>query len=726
MLRMQTIAYGFPRLGSERQFKRAVEGFWKSDGGTQDEENLLASLGDIQQWMTDRYAESVDLSPSGEMTLYDPMLDTAIAVGLYSPKSLREYYALCRGGNALEMTKWFNTNYHYLVPEFHDTDPSALVADTDAFFRFGDTGGMPSLIGPFTFLKLSKGIKKELFPEFLRAVAATYRDALKGRSTAIIQEPALVFELSPDELALLSMAYEIIAASGCAINLVVYYDSVDYLSELYKLPVAGIGLDLVHGRENIDEIESLSFPQDKLLIAGLVDGRDVWRTNIDEAVANLKRLAAKVENLAVSNAAPLFHLPVTLEGESLDPALMERLAFAREKLKDIGTIAACFEGKQAVPEWQAAPIGGNEEVRSRVAGLTPADFDRSVDYGKRAQIQEQRFDLPLFPTTTIGSFPQTAEIRKARSDFRKGVMGEKQYRAFVEGTIADVIDRQEKLDLDVLVHGEAERTDMVEFFAEKLDGIAFTQKGWIISYGTRGYRPPIIYGDVSRPTAMTIREIAYAQSLTKRPVKGMLTGPVTIIAWSFVRQDIPIHEVAYQIGLALQDEVADYEGAGIGMVQIDEPAFRELAPNKRRKWDAYFDWAIDAFRLCCAKAKPETQIHSHMCYSEFNEIIDQIDKMDFDVISIEATRSGGDVIESFEEHSFDRQIGIGVYDIHSPVVPTAEDIARVVERAIKVIPKEKFWINPDCGLKTRGWEETTGSLEHMVAVAKEFRRRYEG
>ena len=726
MLGMQTIAYGFPRLGSERQFKRAVESFWKTDGGAQDEKKLLASLGDIQQWMKDRYAETVDLFPSGEMTLYDPMLDTAIAVGLYRPKNLSEYYALCRGGNALEMTKWFNTNYHYLVPEFHDTEPSALVPDTEAFFRFGDKGGMPSLIGPFTFLKLAKGVRKELFPEFLRTIAATYRDALKGRSAAIIQEPALVFELSPDELALLSMAYEIIAASGCAINLMVYYDSVDYLSELYKLPVAGIGLDLVHGSENVDEIESLSFPQDKLLIVGLVDGRDVWRTNIEEAVSILKRLSAKVENLAVSNAAPLFHLPVTLEGESLDPALTERLAFAREKLKDIETIAGCFEGKIAVPEWHAAPIGRNEKVRSRVAGLVPEDFDRSVEYHKRAQIQEQRFDLPLFPTTTIGSFPQTTEIRKARANFRKGTMGEKQYRAFVEGTIADVVERQEKLDLDVLVHGEAERTDMVEFFAEKLEGIAFTQKGWIISYGTRGYRPPIIFGDISRPKAMTTREIAYAQSLTKRPVKGMLTGPVTIIAWSFVRQDIPIHEVAYQIGLALQDEVADYEEAGIGMVQIDEPAFRELAPNKRRKWNDYFDWAIDAFRLCGAKAKPETQIHSHMCYSEFNEIIDQIEKMDFDVISIEATRSRGDVMESFEERSFDRQIGIGVYDIHSPVVPAKEDIARVIERAIKVIPKEKFWINPDCGLKTRGWEETTESLKNMVAVAKEFRRRHGG
>lgn len=723
---MQTLAYGFPRLGSERQFKRAVEGFWKTDGGAQDERTLLASLGNIQHWMTDRYTDSVDLYPSGEMTLYDPMLDTAIALGRYSPKTLSEYYALCRGKEALEMTKWFNTNYHYLVPEFEDIDPSDLVPNTDALFRFAEDAGMPSVIGPFTFLKLSKGIPKELFPEFLRTIAATYRDALKGRSAAVVQEPALVFELSPEELAMLSMAYEIIAASGCAINLMVYYDSVDYLSELYKLPVAGIGLDLVHGGENIGDIESLSFPRDKTLIAGLVDGRDVWRTDIEDAVATLRRLSGKVENLAVSNAAPLFHLPVTLDGESLDPGLMERLAFAEEKLKDIRRVARCFEGKEAIPERHTGPIGEDDAVRSRVAGLSPEDFDRSVDYRQRAQVQEQRFNLPLFPTTTIGSFPQTKEIRKARADYRKGTMDEGAYRAFVERTVADVVERQEQLDLDVLVHGESERTDMVEFFAEKLEGIAFTQKGWVISYGTRGYRPPIIFGDVSRPAPMTIREIAYAQSLTKRPVKGMLTGPVTIIAWSFVRQDIPIQQVAYQIGLALQDEVADYEAAGIGMVQIDEPAFRELAPNKRRKWNDYFDWAIKAFRLCGAKAKPETQIHSHMCYSEFNEIIDQIDKMDFDVISIEATRSRGHVIESFEERSFDRQIGIGVYDIHSPAVPAKEDIARVIERAIEVIPKEKFWINPDCGLKTRGWEETMPSLENMVAVAKDFRSRYQG
>lgn len=726
MLRMKTLAYGFPRLGSERQFKRAVEDFWKTDGGAPEEQKLLSSLGEIQQWMTDRYTESVDLSPSGEMTLYDPMLDTAIALGRYRPGNLTEYYDLCRGKDALEMTKWFNTNYHYLVPEFYDTSPTDLVPNIAAFFRFADDAGIPSLIGPFTFLKLSRGIKKELFSEFLRTIAATYRNALKGRSAAIVQEPALVFELSPEELAMLSMAYEIIATSGCAINLMVYYDAVDYLSELYELPVAGLGLDLVHGRENIGAIESLSFPRDKTLIAGLVDGRDVWRTDVGEAVVTLRRLSGKAENLAVSNAAPLFHLPVTLDGESLDPGLIERLAFAEQKLDDIRVIARCFEGKEPIPERQATPIGKDEAVRARVESLSPEDFDRSVDYRRRSQVQEQRFNLPLFPTTTIGSFPQTKEIRKARADYRKGSMDEAAYRAFVERTIAQVVERQEQLDLDVLVHGECERTDMVEFFAEKLEGVAFTQKGWIISYGTRGYRPPIIFGDVSRPAPMTIREIAYAQSLTTRPVKGMLTGPVTIIAWSFVRQDIPIHQVAYQIGLALQDEVADYEAAGIGMVQIDEPAFRELAPNKRRKWNDYFDWAIKAFRLCGAKAKPETQIHSHMCYSEFNEIIDQIEKMDFDVISIEATRSRGHVIESFEERSFDRQIGIGVYDIHSPVVPTKEEIARVIDRAIKAIPKEKFWINPDCGLKTRGWEETIPSLENMVAVAKDFRSRYQG
>ena len=721
---MQTFAYGFPRLGSEREFKRAVEGFWKTEGAKKDEEALLGSLNEIQQWMDAHYQEAVDLFPSGEMTLYDPMLDTAIALGLYKPQSLGGYYELCRGGKALEMTKWFNTNYHYLVPEFHGVDPGALAPKPDAFSRFAAPDGAVSLIGPYTFLKLSKGLQPELFPEFLRSIAATYRDALKGRNVAFIQEPAFILDLSPEDLAMINMAYEIIATCGCAITLLVYYDSVDYLSELYKLPVAGIGLDLVHGSENIADIESMGFPQDKMLVAGVVDGRDVWRTDIAAAVDTLRRLSNKAENLAVSNAAPLYHLPVTVAPEALDAELKDRLAFAVEKLEDIGQIARCFSGEEAVPEIGHSALGENPEVRSRVAGLSEGDFDREVEYHSRAQIQEQRFALPLFPATTIGSFPQTKEIRRTRADFRKGAIDQATYRAFVEQTIADAIERQEELDLDVLVHGEAERTDMVEFFAEKLDGIAFTQKGWIISYGTRGYRPPIIYGDVSRPEPMTIREIAYAQSLTDKPVKGMLTGPVTIIAWSFVRQDVPLQEVAYQIALALQDEVADYEEAGVGMIQIDEPAFRELAPNKRRKWDDYFAWAIKAFRLCGAKAKPETQIHSHMCYSEFNEIIDQIEQMDFDVISIEATRSRGEVVESFENRSFDRQIGIGVYDIHSPVVPSREDISQVIERAIKVIPKEKFWINPDCGLKTRGWEETIPSLENMVAVAKEFRSKY--
>jgi 5-methyltetrahydropteroyltriglutamate--homocysteine methyltransferase len=730
---MERVAYGFPRLGRNREYKKAIEGYWK---GKLDAAALEDDLTSLQRSMLEAYASQVDEYPTGEMTRYDWMLDTAIMLGVYNPADLAEYYELCRGDHPLEMTKWFNTNYHYIVPQLDGFEPEDFKLNPPARPADATTAPPRFLLGPFTFLKLSKGMEPSRLPDYLSAAAATYRNLLRDYPSCHIHEPAFVLDLTAEERAAIREAYNTIAESGSKVTIFTYYDSVDFLEELLALPVDGFGLDLVHGRDNLGDILRIGVPDGKRLVAGLIDGRNVWRTDVAAAAETLHALAEVTSRLAVSNAGPLFHLPVTLEGEELPPELMHSLAFAEEKLEDIAEVAGAFEGSGPSSIGDApgarpgtssgAPPGppalpGEGTARSAVEALTEADFTRSASFEERRRLHAERFRLPLFPTTTIGSFPQTREVRKTRAAFRRGEIDAEQYGGFIRETIADAVRRQEELGLDVLVHGEPERSDMVEYFAEKLEGIATTQKGWIISYGTRGYRPPIIYGDIARPEPMTVDEIAYAQSLTSKPVKGMLTGPVTIIAWSFARTDIPTEQVAYQISLALQQEVADYEQAGIGMVQIDEPAFREMAPNKRRRWGEYFEWATRAFRLCVARADPRTQVHSHMCYSEFNEIIDEIQKMDFDVISIEATRSGGEVIDAFERTSFTRQIGLGVYDIHSPAVPTEEEIEQVVRRAIEVIPKENFWINPDCGLKTRDWSEVMPSLANMVRAAKALR-----
>ncbi len=552
-------------------------------------------------------------------------------------------------------------------------------------------------------------------------MGGVYQQILKSLKEVHLEEPAFVLDLTKEEITSIKKVYEILGQAKSKIHLFTYYDSVDFLKEVYSLPIQSIGLDFIHGRGNLDVINKIGFPKDKTLIAGLVDGRNVWKNNIGQSVEILRDLSRKAQSLAVSNAAPLYHLPCTLKGEKLDKNLLANLAFAEEKLQEIQTIARAYESKKEPPRFSLIQSGHNESIQDRIRNLTEKDFEKMSSPQVRRNLQQKFLKLPLFPSTTIGSFPQTAEVRKQRADFRAGLISEEQYKSFVREKIKELIRLQEDLGLDVLVHGEFERTDMVEFFAEKLNGIATTQNGWIISYGTRVYRPPIIFGDVLRSAPMTIEEIIYAQSLTKKYVKGMLTGPVTIISWSFVREDIPIDEVAYQLALALQDEIRDYEKAGIKIVQIDEPAIREKAPIKRRDWPKYFHWAIKSFRLT-TNTDPKTQIHTHMCYSEFGEIVDKIDQMDFDVISIETTRSRGDIIESFEKIDFKKQIGLGVWDIHSPTIPTKESMGKIVERALKVIPKENFWINPDCGLKTRGWEETNASLKNLVTLSQELRK----
>ncbi len=717
---IKTYAYGFPRLGKNREFKKTIESFWK---GEAQEAATQKALDGLQKNMLSTYSKFVKAFPVGEITGYDQMFDTAIMVGLYKPKNLKEYYELCRGKNALEMTKWFNTNYHYLVPNFASIKNPKFSLNVNRAKKYLSKfkKGIPFLIGPFTFLKLSKGIPANKFNEYLLELTAVYKKILQGLKEVHIEEPAFVLELTPAEIKSIKEVYTTLGKGKTKINLITYYDSVDFLKELFELPLAAIGLDFVHGKgKNLEQIKKLGFPKGKTLIAGVVDGRNVWRNDLKSSVELLKELSKYAPSLAVSNAAPLYHLPISLQGEKLNLQLVKRLAFAQEKLEEIKTIADIFTGKKKASAVTWSPLGENKEVQNRIKALTDKDFEKSLSVEERRKLQQELLHLPLFPTTTIGSFPQTQEVRKQRADVRAGRITPEQYKAFVRGKIKELVKFQEDLGLDVLVHGEFERTDMVEFFAEKLDGIATTANGWIISYGSRVYRPPMIFADIVRPQAMTVEEIAYAQSLTKKPVKGMLTGPVTIIAWSFVRNDIPIREVAYQLGLALQDEIRDYEKAGIKIVQIDEPAIREKAPIKRRDWPEYFDWAIKSFRLA-ANTDPKTQIHTHMCYSEFGEIVKEIDQMDFDVISIETTRSRGDIIASFEKIDFKKQIGLGVWDIHSPSVPSREKMREVVNRALKVIPKENFWINPDCGLKTRDWPETTTSLKNLVEVSASLR-----
>ncbi|MBN2831092.1 MAG: 5-methyltetrahydropteroyltriglutamate--homocysteine S-methyltransferase [Candidatus Omnitrophica bacterium] len=716
---MQTYAYGFPRLGSSREYKKAIEGFWKN---VHDEENVSRSLSNIQKENVKRYSQSIDVFPDGEMSFYDPMLDTAILCGLYDPKNLKEYYESCRGSNALEMTKWFNTNYHYLVTDFSlIRKPNFRNNSKNATLQFKQSQ-FPQFIGPFTFLKLSKGIDKKDFRNLFIALVKIYKNILVDYKQAQIDEPAFVMGLDRDEIELIKEGYHLLGDTGCEVTLMTYYDSVDFMKDLLVLPVSAIGLDFVRGQASYEYILKRGFPKGKTLIAGLVDGRNIWRNDFSISVTKLKKLSEKAPKLMISNAAPLYHLPVSLCIENkLDKNLKKCLAFAEEKLAEIKMIGDCFEGKSIIlGKATVGTYGRDEAIRKRVASLKVHDFVKKVPLAQRKRAQDCILNLPLFPTTTIGSFPQTIEVRKKRADFVAGKISPAGYKRYIQGEIDKLIRFQEDLGLDVLVHGEFERTDMVEFFAQRLSGIATTQNGWVISYGTRAYRPPIVFGDVSRPVPMTLDEIKYAQTKTIKPVKGMLTGAVTIIAWSYCREDIPISDVAFQISLALKDEIIDYEKAGIRVVQVDEAAFREKAPIKKRDWEGYFEWAVKSFNLA-TNTNPNTQIHTHMCYSEFGEIIGYINRMDYDVISIEASRSKGDIIRFFEGIDFKRQIGLGVWDIHSPSVPSVEQMLDIVKRSLQKIPRENFWLNPDCGLKTRDWPETKKSLENLMETARRVR-----
>lgn len=731
---MQTYAYGYPRLGENREFKKIIEGYWQ---GKVSESELQQGIRELEQSRLTTYAQSVDAYPIGELTLYDNMLDTAIMLGVYliDPTDLNAYFELARGADALPMTKWFNTNYHYLVSRLSPATEFRLHWNKPLQAYQQNPSGYPYLIGPYTFLRLSRGLEPEQLPALLERLTPVYAEILRslkdaGAQYVHIDEPAFALDVLDADVQAIRAAYQTLGQAA-PILLFTYYDSVDFLPQLYDLPIAGIGLDLIHGKRNYDHLAQYGFPSDKILIAGVVDGRNVWKTDLAATAERVRNLQAQTgATIWLSNAAPLSHLPVTVEPEAkLDPALRERIAFAKERLRELRLLKILLtEGEtDATRPWNAYQYSADhwysQAVQQRVANLKPQDFERELPYAERDKLQRERLKLPLFPTTTIGSFPQTPEVRQMRQAYRTGKINAQEYETYIQNQIRELIQFQEELGLDVLVHGEFERTDMVEFFAEKMDGVAFTQQGWLLSYGTRVYRPPVIYGDVARTEPMTVKETAFAQSLTQKPVKGMLTGPVTIIAWSYVREDIPVEQVAYQIALALNDEVRDLENAGIAIVQIDEPAYREKAPLKRADWDAYFRWAAQAFKLA-ARAKPETQIHTHMCYSDFNTVLRYIDWMDADVITIEAARAKGEVIGAFEHYNYARQIGPGVFDVHTPAVPSVESIETVMERAVRVFPRQQFWVNPDCGLKTRKWDEVVPALKNMVQAARNLRAKY--
>ena len=734
---------GYPRIGKGRELKKALEGYWQ-DKISEDELKETALNLQVENWGYQREI-GIDLIPVNDFSLYDHMLDMATMFGFIpkrfkykekAPVPLSLYFTLARGREGiapLEMTKWFDTNYHYLVPEL-DTMPCLLenrplISYSLARERAG-INGKPVIVGPYTFLRLSKIFLDK--GSLISALIDVYKEALMSLKEAgavwvQMDEPALVLDLEEEDIRLVEEVYKVLADIGLNIILQTYFGALSFYERIINLPTGAIGLDLVRGEENLENIRKYGFPSDKILSLGVVDGRNVWRTDLNKVSNLVKEVleVAKPKGLILQPSCSLIHLPISIELEGdIDSNIKGRLSFANERLKEIVKLARILKGEEGIKEDvdNFEQIGCIPEVRERVKHLKASDFERGIPYEERRKRQQAVLNLPLFPTTTIGSFPQTGDVRRIRARYKKGQIGEGDYKAFIRERMAYCIGVQEGLGLDVLVHGEFERSDMVEYFAQKLTGFLVTKNGWVQSYGSRCTRPPIIYGDVSRKEAMTLEEITFAQSLTKRPVKGMITGPVTILNWSFVRNDIPKKEVAYQIALALKEEVLDLEKAGIKIIQIDEPALREGLPLKKRMRGDYLEWAVKAFRLVTSKVRPETQIHTHMCYAEFSDIIEAIDGMDADVISIECSRSQGDNIDVFEKFHYKKGIGLGVYDIHSPRVPSTEEILVTLRRCLKVLRPEQLWVNPDCGLKTRQWEEVIPSLKNMVKAAEILRR----
>ena len=752
----QAHVLGVPRIGPKRELKFALEAFWR---GEIDEAALESVASGIRQanWRRQHDA-GLERVTVGDFAFYDQMLNHVALLGCaparfgFGPTpGLKQYFELARGNAAcpaMEMTKWFDTNYHYLVPEFTaDTSfalGSARLFDEVAEARTAGFEAKPVLIGPLSFLWLGKekapgferlDLLERLLPVYAQVLA---RLQAQGVEWVQIDEPILALDLPADWREAFERAYHALAGAGVKLLLATYFGPLrDNLPVALRLPVAGIHLDCVRGGDEVAQAVDW-LPATKVLSLGVVDGRNVWATDLTAVLDRCEALHARLgDRLWLAPSCSLLHVPVSLAAEPrLDAELKNWLAFADEKITALATLKQALnvgrrsvagelaDNAQALASRRASPRVHDAKVAARLAALPAGHDARSHGFAARQATQRARFGLPAFPTTTIGSFPQTAEIRSARARFKQGEIGESDYAAAMRREIGVAVARQEALGLDVLVHGEAERNDMVEYFGEQLNGYAFSQNGWVQSYGSRCVKPPIIYGDVSRPRPMTVAWTRYAQSLTARPMKGMLTGPVTILQWSFVRDDQPRATTALQIALAIRDEVVDLEAAGIGIIQIDEPAYREGLPLRRADWPAYLDWASRAFRISASGVADATQIHTHMCYSEFNDILPAIAAMDADVITIETSRSDMELLRGFGEFDYPNEIGPGVYDIHSPRVPSAHDMQRLLEKAAQVIAPDKLWVNPDCGLKTRGWAETEAALQNMVTAARALRQAH--
>ncbi|RKY42507.1 MAG: 5-methyltetrahydropteroyltriglutamate--homocysteine S-methyltransferase [Candidatus Makaraimicrobium thalassicum] len=728
---MWTYAYGFPRLGKKREFKSSIEGFWSGRIG---EKRLVALLDKVQRQREAAYRENVDIFPVGEFTLYDNIFDTALMLGIYRSNDLGRYFSFGRGKKALEMKKYFNTNYHYLVPHIKKGTKFRL-SWNKPLLNFKNTPrnkDMPVfVVGPYTFLKLSR--LEDGFAGSFEELCLVYKELfgrLKrgGAGSVHLEEPAFCGEVPAGDVRLIVRNYRKMIPAGIDVNLVTYYESVDFLEALYELPVAAIGLDFVAGADNLDILRKKGFPEDKGLICGVVDGRSVRRSDIAARVKLLRDIkeAADLddERIMISNSAPLFHLPVSLENETkMTPKIKRLISFAEERLHELSLIKRAFEGGTAkAGKW-------SRNVREKPSGIIPKTFDTlsipEKEYPKRKKVHDRELGLPLFPTTTIGSFPQDREVRKMRLDFRRKRLSASKYRDFIDSRISALVGEEDRIGLDVLVHGEFERSDMVEFFAQRLGGFVTTENGWIISYGTRVYRPPIVYDRIKRTRALTVRETTYADRITGKPVKGIFTGPVTILAWSYNLRTTPVHKAAFELASALNEEARELNRKGIKIIQIDEPAIKEYSPLKERKKEEYFRWAVRSFNLT-SRLPEKIQVHTHLCYSEFGEIMKWILKMNFDVITIETAREKGKVLDTFARAGFKRGIGPGLWDIHSRYPAEEKTIRTILDKSIKLFGPENIWINPDCGLKTRGWEEVEASLGKLVKAAGQYRKQFAG
>ncbi len=753
---MKTSVIGYPRVGSLRELKFATEKYFKKSI-SQDELKATALNLKRTHWQMQK-ENGIDYISSNDFSFYDNMLDTAVLLNAIPTQykqlgldNLDEYFAMARGYQgekgdvkALAMKKWFNTNYHYMVPEIDDGTEISLVGEKpfDEFRQAKEIGILtkPAIIGAFTFLKLARFTGAKTIEDVTADVINAYSDILSrfgemGAQWIQFDEPALVMDLSSEDIQLLNKLYNGILADKGNIKVLLqtYFGDIrDCYNDVIKLPFDGLGLDFIEGDKTLKLIKENGFPKDRILFAGVVNGKNIWRNNYSRTAALLTELGEFCPDIVLNTSCSLLHVPYTLKSENnLTDEYKIHLAFAEEKLEELSELKAISVQNDftASPEYKrnaglfsAARNCENKEVQDAVCALKEEDFIRLPSFDEREKIQKAEFNLPLLPTTTIGSFPQTADVKANRSDYKKGKISYDQYTAFNKEKIAQCIALQEEIGLDVLVHGEFERNDMVEYFGENLDGYLFTEKAWVQSYGTRCVKPPIIWGDISRAKPMTVEHSAYAQSTTTKYVKGMLTGPVTILNWSFPREDISLKESALQIALAIRCEVLDLEKNGIKIIQIDEAALREKLPLRKSDWHSeYLDWAIPAFRLVHSGVNAKTQIHTHMCYSEFADIIEDIDNMDADVITFEAARSDLSIVKTLRESGFRTQVGPGVYDIHSPRIPSVSEIKDALTKMLENIPKEKLWVNPDCGLKTRGNEETIPSLKNLVLAAKDVR-----